>query len=67
MLTLDQGRLSRRSSYSLSRSDGPYLLRVVRCLPSRAGVRGRDDATRAGVAQASREETAACPDAVPGS
>src|SRR5438876_12106210 len=36
------------------------LLRVVRCLPSRAGVRGRDDATRAGVVQASREETAAC-------
>ncbi len=46
---------------------GRLLLRVVRCLPSRASVRGRDGATRAGVAQASGEETAACPDAVRGS
>jgi len=43
------------------------VLRVVRCLPSGAGVRGRNDAARAGVAQASREETAACADAVRGS
>jgi hypothetical protein len=42
--------------------DRLQLLRVVRCLPSRADVRGRDDATRAGVVQASREETAASPD-----
>jgi DNA invertase Pin-like site-specific DNA recombinase len=31
------------------------------CLPSSAGVRWRDAATRAGVVQASREETAGCP------
>ena len=44
--------------------DAPLLLRVVRCLLSRADMRGRDDATRAGVVQASREETAASPDSV---
>jgi hypothetical protein len=41
-------------------------LRVVRCLPSSAGVRVRDAAARAGVVQASREETAACPGDFPG-
>ena len=43
---------------------GRRSLRVVRCLPSSAGVRGGDVAARAGVVQASMEETAACPGAV---
>jgi hypothetical protein len=41
----------------------PLLLRVVRCLPRRAGVSGRDEAQRAGVVQASGEEIAGCTDA----
>ncbi len=45
---------------------GQQTLRVVRCLPSRAEVRRDDDAARAGVVQASREETAACPGEVRG-
>src|SRR5439155_8824759 len=43
---------------------GRSSLRVVRCLPSRGEVRGWDAAARAGVVQASREETAACPGGV---
>jgi hypothetical protein len=38
----------------------PLVLRVVRCLPSRAELPRRDRAHRAGVVQASREETAEC-------
>ena len=38
------------------------LLRVVRCLPSPAGLTVRERARRAGVGQASREETAGCTD-----
>ena len=48
---------------SFLRHEWPKVLRVVRCLPSAADMRERDDATRASVAQASREETAACFDA----
>jgi hypothetical protein len=43
----------------------PLVLRVVRCLPLGADVLMRDDAARAGVVQAPREETAACSGAVP--
>jgi hypothetical protein len=43
------------------------LLRVVRCLSSGTDVHDLDAVARTGVAQASREETAACPDAVRGS
>jgi len=42
------------------------LLRVVRCLPLGTGVRDGDAATPIGVAQASREETAAWPGAIRG-
>jgi hypothetical protein len=41
------------------------MFRVVRCLPTRVDVRDRDDTARAGVAQAPREETAACSGAIP--
>ena len=43
-----------------ARPDRPVVLRVVRCLPSRAELPRRDRAHRAGVVQASREETAEC-------
>jgi hypothetical protein len=58
-----KGRWSRRCARAVLRPDP---LRVVRCLPSRSEVRRRDGATRAGVVQASREETAACPAEVGG-
>ena len=39
---------------------GLSLLRVVRCLPSTPGLSVLDKTLRAGVGQASREETAGC-------
>ena len=42
------------------------LFGFVGCLSANASVRGRDDATRAGVGQASTDETAACPGVVRG-
>jgi hypothetical protein len=55
------------SEQNLDHANIDLSLRFVRCLPANTGMRGRDDATRAGVGQASKEETAACPDAVRGS
>ena len=43
---------------SLVASVGQKLLRVVRCLPSAAGLSAYTSTQRAGVLQASREETA---------
>jgi len=43
--------------------ESPMLLRVVRCLPSSVGQSSRDEAQRAGVGQASMEETAGCTEA----
>jgi hypothetical protein len=40
------------------------MLRVVRCLPLRAGLAGNNSGQRAGVGQASREETAGRTDVV---
>lgn len=60
-----KSRVSKQRMAGLGKElQGPHLLRVVRCLPSRAGVPGRDRACRAGVTQASREETAGGADAV---
>src|SRR5438128_63775 len=47
-----------------SRADGLLSFRVVGCPPSRAGLWTRDSACRAGVVQASREETAEGDDVV---
>jgi len=44
--------------YNADCSDWQLLLRVVRCLPSSTGLPGCGRTLRAGVGQASREETA---------
>jgi hypothetical protein len=52
------GRFSKLTSRSLKTGDCLLLLRVVRCLPLLTVLPGTSRTLRAGVGQASREETA---------